>query len=176
MTNFFKDTAIWRIPASAIDDCLTEMSRDGVDGNEGIVLWLGRDVDEVAEITHLIRVRGPLVDKRPALINIHPSIFNEIADIAIAEKVRLVGQVHSHGPGYGVDLSETDREYGIQVDSYLSLVAPDYGQTQEPIHRWGVHVFVAGTGYQRLSEADARRRVEVAHGTNLPMVTVGDEQ
>ena len=176
MTKSCKDTAIWRIPETAIDDCLTEMARDGIDGNEGIVLWLGRDRNDVAEITHLVRLRGPLVEKRPDFINIHSSLFNDVADFAIEENLRLVGQVHSHGPGYRLDLSDTDREYGIKVPSYLSLVAPDYGQTREPIHRWGVHVFMAGAGYQRLSESEAHRRLEVVRGPRLPMVTVGDEK
>ena len=176
MMEHFDDTAIWRIPPSAIDDCLVEMSLDGVNGNEGIVLWLGRDMGNIAEITHLIRLRGPQVEKRPAFINIHPSLFNDIADIAIEENVRLVGQVHTHGPGCRLDLSYTDRAYGIKVPSYLSLVAPDYGQTQEPIHRWGVHVFMAGAGYQRLSESEAQRRLEVVRGPRLPMVTVGDRE
>ena len=87
-----------------------------------------------------------------------------------------MGQVHSHGPGYRLDLSYTDREYGIKIPSYLSLVAPDYGQTHEPIHRWGVHVFMAGAGYCRLSESEAQRRLEVIAAPRLPIVTVGDEQ
>ena len=170
-----KSTAIWRISEVAIDDCLAEMSRDGIDGNEGIVLWLGHDRSDVAEVTHLIRLRGPLVERRPEFINIHSSLFNDVADIAIAESARLVGQVHTHGPGHRLDLSYTDREYGIRIPSYLSLVAPDYGQTQEPIHRWGVHVFIAGAGYQRLSEFEARRRIKVIRGPRVPMVTVGVE-
>ena len=176
MITVLDETAIWRIPALAIDDCLTEMSRDGINGNEGIVLWLGRDTDNVAEITHLIRLCGPQVDKRPDLISIHPSIFNDVADIAISESVRLVGQVHSHGPGYCLDLSDTDRAYGIKVPSYLSLVAPDYGQTREPIHRWGIHVFMAGIGYQRLSQPEARRRLTIVGGHRLPILTVGDDK
>jgi hypothetical protein len=176
MTKSCKDTAIWRIPETAIDDCLREMSRDGIHGNEGIVLWLGRDRSDVAELTHLIRLRGPLVEKRPEFINIHPSLFNDVADIAIVENVRLIGQIHTHGPGYRLDLSYTDREYGIKIPSYLSLVAPDYGQTREPIHRWGVHVFTADAGYQRLSKSEAQRRLEVIRGPRVPIVTVGDEE
>src|SRR5437868_3450420 len=137
MTNsHFVDIASWQIPETAISDSLAEMAIDGRNGNEGIVLWLGRDNGNVAEITHLIRLRGPLVEKRPDLINIHSSLLNDVADFAIEHDSRLIGQVHSHGPGYSLDLSPTDREYGIKAPHYLSIVAPDYGQTTAPIHHW----------------------------------------
>src|SRR5438309_10108864 len=112
---YLSSTQLWRIPQAAIEDSLDEMARDGENGHEGIVLWLGKDTGEIAEITHLIRLRGSLVEKRKDFINIHPPLLNDVADVAIEYGIRLVGQVHSHGPGYGVDLSPTDRMYGIQV-------------------------------------------------------------
>src|SRR5579863_5752469 len=111
----FSETRVWRIPQFAIEDSLDEMARDGVRGHEGIVLWLGKDAAEIAEVTHLIRLRGPLVEKRKEFINIHSALFNDVADAAIEHGLRLIGQVHSHGPGYGVDLSPTDRTHGIHM-------------------------------------------------------------
>jgi hypothetical protein len=170
---YFSQTRRWRIPQAAVEDSLDEMALDGTEGHEGIVLWLGKDSDDIAEITHLIRLRGPLVEKRRALINIHPALFNDVADIAIEHGVRLLGQVHSHGPGYGVDLSPTDRMHGIQVPSYLSLVAPDYAQTRVAVHDWGAHVYQSGAGYVRLSYEAARRCLQITGGPRPPMLTVG---
>lgn len=170
---YFSETRLWRIPQAAIEDSLDEMGRDGVNGHEGIVLWLGKDSAEIAEVTHLVRLRGPLVEKRKAFINIHPALFNDVADVAIEYGVRLVGQVHSHGPGYGVDLSPTDRIHGIQVPSYLSLVAPDYARTRVSIHDWGVHVYTRDAGYVRLSDDAARRCLQITDGLHPPMLTVG---
>lgn len=34
---------------------------NGAKGTEGIVFWLGKDSDDIADITHLIRLRGPLL-------------------------------------------------------------------------------------------------------------------
>ena len=168
-------TQFWRLPKAAIEDSLDEMARDGAHGNEGIVLWLGKDTGEIAEVTHLIRLRGPLVEKRKNYINIHPALFNDIADMAIERGLRLVGQVHSHGPGYGVDLSPTDRIYGIQVPFYLSLVAPDYARTRASLHDWGVHVFTSDAGYVRLGGDEARRRLQITEGLRPAMLTVGVE-
>jgi hypothetical protein len=174
MTNsYFVPVARWRFPESVISDSLREMAIDGQRGNEGIVMWLGRDDGGSTEITHLVRLRGALVDKRPDLINIHPSLLNDVADLAIEHKARLIGQVHSHGPGYSLDLSPTDREYGIKAPHYLSLVAPDYGNTTTPIQYWGVHVFVEGNGYVRLTPEESYTRVQLIPGSRLPFLTAG---
>jgi len=170
---YFSPTRLWRIPQAAIEDSLDEMALDGAKGHEGIVLWLGKDSAEIADVTHLIRLRGPLVEKRKDFINIHPALFNDVADVAIEHGLRLVGQVHSHGPGCGVDLSPTDRSHGIQVPPYLSLVAPDYARTRVPAHDWGVHVYTREAGYVRLSHEAARRCLQITDGLRPPMLTVG---
>jgi proteasome lid subunit RPN8/RPN11 len=171
---YFASTQLWRIPEAVIQQSLSEMACDGVKDHEGIVLWLGKDTGEIAEVTHLIRLRGPLVEKRRDFINIDPVLLNDVADVAIEQGLRLVGQVHTHGPGYRLDLSETDRDHGIQAPSYLSLVAPDYGRTDTPVHDWGVHVFMPDAGYVRLSRKGALRRLQLIEGPNLPMLTAGD--
>lgn len=174
--SYFSHTETWRIPETVVPDSLAEMAIDGRRGNEGLVLWLGCDHGEIAEVTHLVRLRGPLVKKHPDLINVHASLLNDVADLAIDEKVRLIGQVHTHGPGYWLDLSPTDRDYGIKVPSYLSLVAPDYGRTTAPIQQWGVHVFDDGDGYVRLSPEEVHRRLQIVPGPHLPFLTAGGER
>jgi hypothetical protein len=172
---YFSQAASWRIVRSAISDSLEEIRNDGQKGDEGIVLWLGRDEGDVVEVSHLVRLRGPGVEKRPDLIHIHSSLMNEVADLAIEREVRLVGQVHSHGPFYALDLSERDIEYGVHAPQYLSLVAPDYGDTASPIHSWGVHIFLEGYGYSRLSRAETEQRLNIVDGQNLPFLTAGGQ-
>jgi hypothetical protein len=171
--SYFAQTRLWRIPQAAIEDSLDEMSLDGAKGCEGIVLWLGKDRDDIADITHLIRFRGPLVEKRKEYINIQPALFNDVADIAIEHGLRLVGQVHSHPPGYSVGLSPTDRMDGIQVPYYISLVAPDFACTRVPVHDWGVHIYTPMVGYVRLGHGAVRRCLEITDSPRPPMLTVG---
>ena len=174
MTNpYFTQTRLWRIPHAAIEDSLDEMALDGANGTEGIVLWLGKDLDDIADITHLIRLRGPLVVKRKEYINIHSALLNDVADIAIEHGLRLLGQVHSHPPGYSVDLSPTDRMYGIQVPFYLSLVAPDFARTRVPVHNWGVHIYTAEAGYVRVGQEKMRGCLQITDHLRPPMFTVG---
>lgn len=176
MTNpYFSETRGWRIGETGIAQSLAEMEIDGRQGNEGIVLWLGRDDGDIAEITYLIRLRGPLIEKFADFINIHASLLNDVTDVAIAHNVRLVGQVHSHGPGCGLDLSPTDRKFGIHAPKYLSLVAPDYARTTVPVHDWGVHVFVEGFGYARISREETSRCLHIVRGPRLPWLTVGGQ-
>ena len=134
----------------------------------GIVLWLGKDRGDIADITHLIRLRGPLVVKRKEYINIHSALLNDVADIAIEHGLRLVGQVHSHPPGYAVDLSPTDRMYGIQVPYFLSLVAPDFAHMRVPVHNWGVHIYTSEAGYVHVGQEDTRRCLQVTNGPRPP--------
>lgn len=173
MTNpYFTQTRLWRIPQAAIEDSLDEMALDGAKGTEGIVFWLGKDNDDIADVTHLIRLRGPQAVKRKEYINIHSALLNDVADIAIEHGLRLLGQVHSH-PAYSVDLSPTDRMYGIQVPFYLSLVAPDFALTRVPVHDWGVHIYTAEAGYVRVDQETTRRCLQITDGVRPPMFTVG---
>jgi hypothetical protein len=176
MTNsYFSEIETWRIPEMAIANALNEMAIDGSEGNEGIVLFLGRDIDAVAEVTHLLKLRGPGVEKYPARINIDAALLNDVTDVAMDNKVRLIGQVHSHGPGYGIDLSLTDRTYGIRTPFYLSLVAPDYALSAAPLQKWGVHVFMENQGWVRLSASEADRRLQVLPNARASVLTVGGE-
>ena len=176
MTNsYFSEIQTWRVPEMAIADTLEEMAIDGREGNEGIVLFLGGDRDAVAEVTHLVKLRGPCIEKYPWRINIDAALLNDVTDIAIENKLRLIGQVHSHGPGYGLDLSPTDKAYGIRTPYYLSLVAPDYALTATPLQSWGVHVFMENRGWLRLGASEASRRLQVLPGKHASVITVGGE-
>lgn len=176
MTNsYFPEIETWCLPEMAIADALKEMAIDGREGNEGIVLFLGRDMDAVAEVTHLLKLRGTGVEKYPARINIDAALLNDVTDVAIGNKVRLIGQVHSHGPGYGLDLSPTDKVYGIRTPHYLSLVAPDYALSAAPLQRWGVHVFMENGGWVRLGASEASRRLQVIPDAFASVIAVGGE-
>jgi hypothetical protein len=176
MTNsYFSEIETWRLPEMMIADALKEMAIDGREGNEGIVLFLGRDMDAVAEVTHLLKLRGPGVEKYPARINIDAALLNDVTDVAIGNNVRLIGQVHSHGPGYGLDLSPTDRVYGIRTPHYLSLVAPDYALSGAQLQQWGVHVFMENEGWVRLGASEVKRRLQVIPDAFASVITVGGE-
>jgi hypothetical protein len=169
----FSETTNWRLPETVLPDSLQEMAIDGRRGTEGIVLWLGRDDGESAEITHLVKLRGPLVTKRPNQIHIESALFNDVADVAIENNVRLVGQIHSHGRGYSLDLSPTDRIYGLRTPHYLSVVAPDYGLSPCSVTDCGVHVFKPGCGYVRLTLAEVSKKIAIVRGPHLPFIEVG---
>jgi hypothetical protein len=175
VNSYFSEAASWKIVRPAILDSIEEIKKDGKQGNEGIVLWFGRDQNSIVEVSHLVRLRGSGIEKRPDLIHINSSLMNEVADLAIECKARLIGQVHSHGPFYALDLSYTDVAHGVKAPQYLSLVAPDYGDTTCPIHSWGVHIFQEGFGYLRLSRAQAEQRLQVVDGQHLPFLTAGGE-
>lgn len=172
---FFPSIKKWVIPASAILDSLKEMAFDGAIGNEGIVLWLGNRLKGIAEVTHLVGLRGPGVIKQPDLLRIESHLFNDVADVAIELGVSLLGQIHSH-EGFWVDLSWADSTYGVAVPYYLSVVAPHYAMRGDTdINDCGVHVFEPGRGYRRLPPNEVARRLNIGYGHKVPFLTVGEE-
>jgi hypothetical protein len=173
--SFFTPIEKWVVPSSAITDSLLEMALDGALGNEGVSLWLGKRLKGVAEITHLVALRGPGVVKRPDLLRIESHLFNDVADVAIELGVSLLGQIHSHG-GPWVDLSWVDSTYGVAVPYYLSVVAPYFGMNNDiDVNDCGVHVFEPGRGYRRLPPQEVTNRIHISYGKKLPFLTVGEK-
>jgi len=151
------------------------MALDGAAGNEGIALWLGKRKDGEADITHVALLRGPEVEKHPAQIRLGADLLNDLTDLTIELGVVLLGQIHSHGPGWSLDLSPTDRTYGPAVPWYLSVVAPDYALNAETrFQDCAVHVFEPGIGYRRLGGQEAGERLQLVPGGAVDLVTVGE--
>jgi hypothetical protein len=145
-----------------MDESCREMARDGLSGNEGVMLWLGRRQGGTAAVTHLVALRGPEILKRPDQLVIQAGLLNEVTDLAIKLGVHLVGQIHSHGSLCGTDLSYADRTLGIRVPFFLSLVAPDYAlRPYTAIEDCGIHLFEPKTGWRRLPIAEIKSRIEV---------------
>lgn len=172
---YFPTVDQWNLPETALRESMIEMARDGACGNEGVVLWLGRRSNGQAHVTHIVALRGPNVIKRPAQLILKEPIFAAVTDAAIDLGVSLIGQIHSHGPGYGVDLSPTDRMYGVSVPYYLSLVAPDYAmRLNTSLLECGVHVFQSGLGFRQLMPAETRVCVRLTTEPLPPMIVVGE--
>lgn len=164
----------WHLPEAAFQQSLTEMARDGAEGNEGIALWLGRRRAGIAEVTHVALLRGSGVVKRPAHIRLGADLLNDLTDLTIELGAALVGQIHTHGPGWSLDLSPTDRTYGPAVPWYVSVVAPDYAlRSGIRFEECAVHVFEPGAGYRRLGIMETSERVRLFPGAPVEVVTVG---
>ena len=164
----------WLIPSDLWQASFEEMAIDGRRGDEGVVLWLGVRANGESEVTRAVFLRGAGVVKAPALLQIDASLMNDVTDVAIDQNVVLLGQIHSHGPGYSVDLSYTDRTHGIAVPNYLSLVAPDYAMRPRTSPAdCGVHVYGQGSGFVRLSREEASRRVLLVDRASQAPIVVG---
>src|SRR5216683_1420332 len=165
----------WHLPASAFHLSMAEMARDGAFGNEGIALWFGRRGDGRRTITHVVGLRGPGIQRHPNLLVLSDRLMNEVTDFALAANVKLIGQIHSH-PGTFVDLSLPDREHGIKVPSYLSVVAPYYALRPDiRIDDCGVHVFEAQHGYRRLRSDEVARQLQIVTAIEASFVEIGSQ-
>lgn len=175
-TSYFPHIDRWRIPAAVFAASLAEMARDGAEGNEGVALWLGTREGGEARVTHAVALRGLGVVRLPDHLSLPAAALNEVADVTIALGVTLLGQIHSHGPGYGVDLSRIDHVGGIRVPWFLSAVAPDYAlRPTTRIEDCGVHVFEPDRGYRRLPARELATRVVITDDDAPAIILVGEE-
>lgn len=169
---FFNVPARWRVPLHALQLSFGEMARDGQHSCEGVALWLGCRDGEDAVLTHVVALRGGGVVKRPDYLFISPDLINEVADVAAESGTYLLGQIHSHGPGYGVHLSDTDKRYGIAVPGYLSAVAPDYAmRNSTPVTDCGFHLY-ENKLWRRLGNQEVAARLHIERDTQVALVTV----
>jgi hypothetical protein len=173
--SLFPKVSEWLVPGRLLEESLSEMRLDGQNGDEGICLWLGmrNEPECTATVSHLVRLRGSGIRKSPANIQIEPQLMREVHHAAQELGLILVGQIHSHGRYYGIDLSYVDVTYGVSVPYYLSIVAPDYAMN--PKTRWedcGTHIYFPGTGYARVNPDGI---ISVQPSANLEVITVTNE-
>ena len=174
--NYFEPIKAWYIPEYAIKESFREMARDGKKGNEGITLWLGKRKRNKAMVSHLVILRGPGVIKKPNFLRIESWLLNKITDVTIDLGISIIGQIHSHGSRYGINLSFTDRVYGISVPYYLSIVAPAYAMKKNTlITECGVHIFKKDIGYCRLTNHEVAKRIIIIPNGKTPQIVVGKE-
>jgi hypothetical protein len=106
---------------------------------------------------------------------VQPELMRAVHEAAIDAGVILIGQVHSHSADYGVDLSPSDHAYGFQVPYFLSVVWPDYAQTATTkITNCGVHVFLLGKGYRRLSRFGVAQKIAIVPRAKVKALIIGN--
>jgi hypothetical protein len=172
--NYFPKINKWIVPEAALSRSREEMAVDGLRGNEGISLWLGTKQRAEARLTHLVFLRGAGVYKSPFNIQITPELMREAHEKAQAVGAILIGQIHSHSPQCRVDLSPTDHAYGVRVPYFLSIVYPDFAQSESTtISDCGVHVFLPDKGFVRLSNKKVTKQIVVDSQLPVEILIVG---
>src|SRR5262249_1202483 len=132
----------WCLPGDLLRASVEIMRPNGADGNEGLALWLGcRSDAETAHVTHLVEVYGSGFRTLPLHVSLSVKAISGLDDLAESLDCYLLGQIHSH-PRNFLDLSELDKEHGIRVPDYLSVVCPHYAQRGTTrLRDCGIHVF-----------------------------------
>ena len=162
----------WFLADGLFHAVLEELSIDGLRHREGVAFFLGRHYGPEAHITHLVVLRGERLVKREDHLHIPAALMNEVTDHVIEQQGVLLGQIHSHAPGYGVDLSYPDHFYGIRAPGFLSLVCPDFGMRSETrLEDCGVHVFDAPGGFRRMGNSEIAQRFGPLPDTAVSVLT-----
>ena len=160
----------WLLAEGLLQAAFEELSIDGLHGREGVAFFLGRHQERDGHVTHLVVLRGRIL-KTENHLKIPPALMNEVTDHVIAQDGVLLGQIHSHGPGYGVDLSYPDHFFGIRAPGFLSLVAPDFGMRPGTrLEDCGVHVFDEPHGFRRMGEGEITARFGTLAGVQAQVL------
>ena len=149
----------WYLPKDLLGTSIDIMRPHGARGNEGLALWLGTSDDaQRVTVTHAIEVYGSGFVTAPLQMRLSLRAMATLTDLADRLGRYLVGQIHSHPENF-TDLSVVDKELGIRVPDYLSVVCPYYAQRSDvTLSDCGLHMF-EGRKYRRLSYAEISRQV-----------------
>src|SRR5262245_18680201 len=77
---FFSPVNTWDISEPAFASAIAELANDGARQCEGVALWLGQRGHGHATVTHLVVLRSPEVVRRPDLLVIPSTVFNDVTD------------------------------------------------------------------------------------------------
>lgn len=159
----------WLLPEDLLQKSIAVMSPQGVRGNEGLALWLGRSNGTVIEVTHLVEVTGPGFQTSPLFMKLSMRAMAKLTDLTEQLGRYLVGQIHSH-PRNFTDLSDLDKTHGIRVPNYLSVVCPYYAQRPATtLGECGIHVF-DGRTYLRMNAAATQQRVNISGSRVIKLI------
>jgi hypothetical protein len=149
----------WYLPKDLVGASIEIMRPHGAQGNEGLALWLGTSDDaQRIRVTHAIEIYGSGFVTAPLQMRLSLRAMATLTELADRLDRYLVGQIHSH-PGNFTDLSVVDKELGIRVPDYLSVVCPHYAQLSDVTLRdCGLHMF-EDAKYRRLSSVEISRQV-----------------
>lgn len=151
----------WLLPEDLLQQSINAMRPHGALGNEGLALWLGKPNGSEIQVTHIIEVTGPGFSTSPLHMKLSMRAMSKLTDLTERLDRYLVGQIHSH-PRTFTDLSELDKNQGIRVPNYLSVVCPHYAQRPSTtLGECGIHVF-EGREYIRMNRIAAERRIKIS--------------
>lgn len=137
------------IVAAAVADRTAELLRDArtpEPPHEGMVWWLGREVDDD---TLIVACHRPAVSSGPQFVHANESATGAAARLARAYRLVVTAQVHSH-PGYDTRHSDGDDDLVLMpYPGMFSLVIADYGRGSVlPEEGAGLHQFQNGRWIQ----------------------------
>ncbi len=151
----------WLLPEDLLQQSINVMRPHGARGNEGLALWLGKANGAEIQVTHIVEVTGPGFNTSPLHMKLSMRAMSKLTDLSEQLDRYLVGQIHSH-PRTFTDLSELDKNQGIRVPNYLSVVCPHYAQRQgTTLGECGIHVF-EGREYIKINSTAAKRRIKIS--------------
>jgi proteasome lid subunit RPN8/RPN11 len=122
-----------------VTETLAVLREFGDTGSEGLVLWVGNIVAQDAAVERIVVPPQRAVRSEGGVgYFVSEATLVELNNFLSTEKLRLLGQVHSH-PGRAYHSDVDDRFALVTASGGLSLVVPDFGYAPAVPHHWAVY-------------------------------------
>lgn len=149
-----------RLPRGALLETVRALQDFGLQGNEGLVLWLGHIEDTVATIEGvLVPPQEPIRSEEGVGYFVTTETLFHLNRFLSEKRLRLIAQVHSH-PTEAYH-SDTDDRYAIvTTEGGFSLVVPYFARSAHTPPEWAVYRLRQGQ-WLELAPGDTRQIFQV---------------
>ncbi|PAU95392.1 hypothetical protein CK503_04135 [Aliifodinibius salipaludis] len=136
--------AVTEAVISQTRNILTEYSKEGIRGHEGLVFWCGRELNNLTIFTSVI---APNTEHGAHRVMVDEKDFGQCSRRARANRLTILCQVHSH-PGSDTVHSDGDDHLIIMpFEGMLSIVVPNYGRGFTDLSESTIHQFNDGSWF-----------------------------
>ncbi|MCW9709022.1 Mov34/MPN/PAD-1 family protein [Fodinibius salsisoli] len=123
---------------------LTDYSKEGVQGHEGLVFWGGRDLGNLTIFTSVI---APNTEHGAHRVMVDEKEFGKCSREARSSRLTILCQVHSHPSSDTIHSDGDDHLIIMPFEGMLSIVVPNYGIGFTDLSESTIHQFKDGSWF-----------------------------
>lgn len=149
------------VPRTCLDDTYAHLRRAGLEGHEGLALWVGRQDEVRFNVSQAVIPKQRHIRTSDGVcVMLGADELHRINVWLFKEKFTIMAQVHSH-PGRAYH-SGTDDDYAVATTvGCLSIVVPDFARAPFDISRLAIYRLDARARWIGVSTAQARCLIRV---------------
>ena len=157
-----KQKTSYIVPQQVLDESQAFLRARGLEGCEGMALWIGKAATEAGMIS-ITRVFVPeqicIKSEFGVAVDMTPHAHYTLTD-ALMPSERFYARIHSH-PKKAFHSVRDDENAVLTHEGAISVVVPDFAKEPVRLARCAVFRLVHGKGWMPLSKASVREMFQV---------------